>query len=44
MKGLEKFRDSSFMENLWGNLYVSTIVMSLIFLIAMYLVQTFILT
>jgi hypothetical protein len=32
MIGLEKLSDSSFMENLWGNLYVATIVISMIFL------------
>jgi hypothetical protein len=44
MIGLEKLRSSSLMENLWENLLVATIVISLIFLITMYLVQTFILT
>lgn len=44
MIGLEKLRDSSFMENLWGNLIVATIILSLILLISMFLVQIFILT
>jgi hypothetical protein len=44
MKSLEKLSDSSFMENLWGNLYVATIVISMMFLIFMTIVQTFILT
>jgi hypothetical protein len=41
---LEKFKDITFTENFWGNLLVATIVISLIFLIAMYIVQIFILT
>jgi hypothetical protein len=44
MTGIEESRDTSFMENLWGNFLVATIVISMILLIAMTLVQTFILT
>jgi hypothetical protein len=44
MMTLEKLRDITFMENFWGNLLVATIVISMIFLIAMYIVQIFILT
>jgi hypothetical protein len=39
MIGLEKLRDSSFMENLWGNFLLAIIISSLIFLIFMAIVQ-----
>jgi hypothetical protein len=40
-KWLKKIRDSSFMEDIWGNLLISTFVLSLVFLIGMYFVQIF---
>ena len=39
IKWLKKFRDSSFMENLWGNLLIATFVLSLVFLIGMHIVH-----
>jgi hypothetical protein len=43
MKIMSHFRDLSFMTDLWGNLILSIIVFSFIFLIGMYFVQIFIL-
>jgi len=39
MSVLEKFKDSSFVEHVWGNLLLATIALSLIILIVMSLVQ-----
>jgi len=39
MSVLEKFKDSSFVEHVWENLLLATIVLSLIFLIVMSLVH-----
>ncbi len=44
IKWLEKFRDPSFREKLWGDLLLGTFVSSLIFLIAIYIMQVFIWT
>jgi hypothetical protein len=44
MTALKKLKPLASVENLWGKLLTATIIISLVFLIVMYVVQVFILT